>query len=108
LVTVLRFDESQYYIEWKEGEKLYRYRAYPGQLKGINILNVTELSESGDIFWMAARASLGVDGVLSLAVPAKRLSDMGDDDARLRMFRHEVDRSDAWEDFARCVAHKDT
>ncbi len=107
LVTFLRFDEFQYYVEWKEGEKLYRYRVYPGHLRGIKILNVAELPESDHRLWMVARASLGVDGVLSLAVPAKRITDMSDDDARLRAFRREADRADAWEDFARCVAHKD-
>ena len=53
------------------------------------------------------RAVLGTDGVLSLAVPAKRITDMSDDDARLRTFRREADRADAWHDFARCVAHKE-
>ena len=70
LLTVLRFDAGQYYAEWKEGEKLERYRAYPGALKGLTILNVTELS---DKYWTALRASFSADGSMSLAVPATRI-----------------------------------
>ncbi len=106
LVVVLKFDERQYYVEWKEGPKLYRYRAYPGQLKGVGILNVVELPESGGTPWMAARALLQGSGVLQVQVPAKRITDLEGADARLSAFRRDADRRDAWQDFARCVPHK--
>jgi hypothetical protein len=104
LLTVLRFDAGQYYAEWKEGEKLDRYRAYPGALKGLAILNVAELS---DKYWVALRASFSADGSMSLAMPAKRIIDLTDDDVRLRTFRHEGDQPTAWQGFALCVPHKD-
>jgi hypothetical protein len=103
LLTVLRFDAGQYYAEWKEGEKLERYRAYPGVLKGLAILNVTELSEK---YWTALRASFSADGSLSLAVPATRITDLTDDDVRLRTFRREADQPTAWQGLALCVPHK--
>ena len=103
LLTVFRFDAGQYYAEWKEGEKLERYRAYPGGLRGLAILNVAELS---DKYWTALRASFSADGSMSLAMPATRIIDVKDDAVRLRTFRHEANQSTAWQGFALCVPHK--
>jgi hypothetical protein len=103
LLTVLRFDAGQYYAEWKDDDKLERYRAYPGALKGLAILNVTELSEK---YWMALRASFSADGSMSLVMPAARIIDLTDDDVRLRTFRREADQPSAWQGFALCVPHK--
>ena len=106
LLTVVKFDAGQYYAEWREDEKLERYRAYPGALKGLAILNVTELSEPADRYWTAVRTSFSADGSMSLALPATRITDMTDDDVRLRTFRREADQPTAWQVFARCVPHK--
>ena len=106
-LTVLRFDAGQYYAEWKEGDKVDRYRAYLGRLKGLDILNVIEVSDSGPDLWSALRTSFSADGSMSLALPAKRITDMTDDDVRLRTFRREVDQPSAWQPFARCVSHRD-
>jgi hypothetical protein len=104
LLTVLRFDAGQYYAEWREGgEKLERYRAYPGALKGLAILNVTELSGK---YWTALRASFSADSSMSLAVPATRITGLTDDDVRLGTFRREADQPTAWQGFALCVPHK--
>ena len=104
LLTVMRFDAGQYYAEWKEGEKLERYRAYPGVIKGLAILNATELS---DKYWTALRVSFSADGSMSLAVPATRITNLTDDDVRLRTFRREADQPTAWQGFALCMPHKD-
>jgi hypothetical protein len=107
LLTVLRFDSGEYYAEWKEGDKVERYRAYHGDLKGIAILNVTEVSESADGLWSAMRTAFSGDGSMSLALPAERITDMTGDDVRLRTFRREADQPSAWQPFARCVPHKE-
>jgi hypothetical protein len=104
LLTVLRFDDYQYYAEWKEGEKIERFRAYPGKLKGREILNVTELSES---YWSVLRTSFPPDGSMQLALPATRITDIAGDDVRLRTFRREADQPSAWQAFARCVSHEE-
>jgi hypothetical protein len=106
-LTVLRFDAGQYYAEWIEEQKVERYRAYNGTLKGLDILNVTEVSESAPESWSALRASFPADGSLSLELPAKRIIDMTGDGLRLRTFRREADQPSAWQAFARCVHHKE-
>ena len=107
LLTILRFDAGQYYAEWKEGEKVERYRAYPGSLKGLPILNVTEIAGSADRPWFAVRTAFSSDGSMSFSVPAKRIADIAGDDVRLRTFRREADQAGAWLPFAHCMPHKE-
>jgi hypothetical protein len=103
LLTILAFDAAQYYAEWKESEKVERYRGYPGTLKGHAILNVQDLSDKS---WTAVRTSISADGSLSLVVPSTRITDLTNDAVRLRTLRHEADQASAWQAFAICVPHK--
>lgn len=103
LLTVLRFDAGQYYAEWKEGETVERYRAYPGRLKGRAFLNVMDLSDKS---WTALRAIVAADGSLSLVVPSARIIDQKDDAVRLETFRREADQPSAWQTYALCQPHK--
>src|SRR5258708_28516101 len=84
LLTVLPFDGRQSYAEWKEGEKVWRYRAYPGDLRRLSILNLVEEPESPNQSWSALRAALPADGTMSLVVPAKRITDIMAAEPRLR------------------------
>jgi hypothetical protein len=105
LLTVLRFDAGQFYAEWNEGEKVERYRAYPGDLKGLAILNVTAVSQSANRYWSAVRPSFSADGSMTLALPAQRITAIADDDLSLSTLRREADLPSAWQTFARCVPH---
>jgi hypothetical protein len=105
-LTVMRFDAGQYYSEWNEDGKIERYRAYHGNLKGLDVLNVVEVSNSTRDYWSALRVSIAADGSMSLAVPAKRITDMNGDGG-LRTFRRQADQASAWQAFARCVRSKE-
>jgi hypothetical protein len=107
LLTVLRFDDYQYYAEWREGEKVERYRAFWGTLKGVDILNVTDVSDSTSRYWAALRTSFSPDGSMLLALPADRITDLSDDEVRLRTLRREANQPNAWQEFARCVSHQE-
>jgi hypothetical protein len=100
-LTILRFDSTQYYAEWKEDEKIERYRAYHGVLKGQDLLNATDISDQGG-YWSAVRVSFATDGSLSLWLPAKRITNLPDDDDSLSTFRREAKQPDAWQPFTRC------
>jgi hypothetical protein len=41
---IFQFDDSQYYIEWKEGAHVSRYRAYPSLLDKYLLLNVQQIA----------------------------------------------------------------
>ena len=102
-LTLLKFDDAQYYAEWKDDAKLDRYRAYPVKFNNVTVLVVREVSESPDKYWTVVRASVEKDAsVLALRLPAKRLLDMTDDDAALHELRSKADNPDAWQPFARC------
>src|SRR5215470_5888877 len=101
-LTLLKFDDAQYYAEWKDGEKVERYRAYPVKFNQVTVLVVREVSQSPDKYWTAVRASVEKDGsVLVLRLPAKRLLDMNDDDAALHELPSKADNPDVWQTFAR-------
>jgi hypothetical protein len=69
-LLVMPFDRSQYYLEWREDDKVWRYRAYSTQLHGEILFNVGELKEAGASSWTFLRATRH-GGVLSLSVVNK-------------------------------------
>jgi len=102
-LTLLKFDDAHYYAEWKDGDKVERYGAYPVRFNQVTVLVVREVSRSPDKYWTAVRAAVEKDGsVLVLRLPAKRLLDMTDADAALHELRSKADNPDAWQPFARC------
>jgi hypothetical protein len=104
VLRVFRFDEQQYYAEWREGEKVDRYRAYPVEARGVKFLSVGELVP-GTFPWTAVRYSVSPSEALDLQVPAKRILDMSDE-AAVQALKSQADRSDAWQAFGRCVRPK--
>lgn len=107
LLTVLRFDESQYYAEWKEDGKVERYRAYHVRLKGVDVFNVAFVEKDAPELWAAMRATVEGDGSLAIDAPARRITELKDDAVQLRTFRREADQPTAWQPFVRCTRQKD-
>ncbi len=102
-LLVLRFDEDQYYAEWREAEKVERYRAYPVKADGATFLSVRDLAPTGDRPWTAVLYAVGKHGVLSLQLPAKRILDEPDDAKAVTDLRAQAGRADAWQRFADCT-----
>src|SRR5688572_13290627 len=42
-LSVFRYDDLRYVAEWREGDKVERYGAYPVQLNNTDVLNVWEV-----------------------------------------------------------------
>lgn len=56
VLKIFQFDDSQYYVEWIEGDKITRYRSYPTVANNTVLLNVQEISETGgDGKWVFLR-----------------------------------------------------
>ena len=100
-LQVVRFDERQYYAEWKERDKVDRYRAYPVRAGGTTFLSVGELEPSSRWPWTAVLYSVR-DGELSLQLPAKRVLDMSDEKAAMRELKAKASRPDIWQPLTRC------
>jgi hypothetical protein len=107
LLSVMRFDGQQYYVEWTEGDKRERYRAYPVRLEGVTVVNVGGELTSPRWHWLPFRYSFPDQGKLVIQFPAERIFDMSDEEAAIRELTAKADRSDTWQAFARCEASKD-
>jgi hypothetical protein len=103
---VLRFDQQQYYAEWREGDKVDRYRAYPVRARGVTFLGVGDLGPSSLWPWSAVLYSVREGGALSLQLPAKRILDMSDEKAAIQELKAKADRPDTWQSLARCERPK--
>ena len=98
-LTVLRFDDHDYFAELRDNidkdETPARYRAYLVKTRGLTFLSAEDLDPLySDWRWTAIRYSFGDDGALSLQVPARRILDLPAGSA-LRAFRVELSRPDA-------------
>jgi len=102
-LEILRFDDQQYYAEWKEkeNEERLRYRAYPVRLAGVTVLSVGDLAESRWP-WTAVRYAFPKEGELVLDLPAERILDISDEKAAILELTTKADRPDTWQRFARC------
>jgi hypothetical protein len=107
-LAVFRFDERQYYAEWREDTKVDRYRAYPAKLGGVPVVSIQDLGDgSSGKPWTVLRSSLESDGSLAIQSPARRILDMNDEAAALRELRSKASAPATWQPFARCVRHQD-
>jgi hypothetical protein len=67
-LTVVEFDEHQYFAEWREPDKKPdRYRAYSTVVQGQTLLNVNDLGTHADFDWIFLRYAVA-DGKLTLSV----------------------------------------
>ena len=66
---IIRFDDRQYYAEWREGDETTRYRAYSSLVNGETILNVEEVTlRVPSVGWIFVRYSIDTDGRLKLSL----------------------------------------
>jgi hypothetical protein len=68
-LSIRAFDERQYYVEWRDGEDLSRYRAYSTQVGDVVLVNLEDLSaklSSPD--WVFVRYGLKEKGRLALSI----------------------------------------
>ena len=98
---VWRFDEHQYYAEWREDDDVSRFRAYLSEADGVQFLSVADLS-AVLAPWTAVRYSSPEPGVLDLRLPAQRILDMDDSRTAARVLASHASRSDSWQFLARC------
>jgi len=106
-LLVMPFDRSQYYLEWREDDKVGRYRAYSTQLHGETLFNVRELTtESVTSRWTFLRATRRSGGALSLSVVNKdALKDSREPAARHEIARRVKDEA-LYEPWAICTVVK--
>jgi hypothetical protein len=104
-LEVLRFDRSQYYLEWREEDRTYRYRAYSTQVHQVELFNVQELkSLPGTTPWYFLRAVRRKDGGLELSVVKKdSLKDLVER-AAIRAIERRVKDDELYEPWAVCAA----
>jgi hypothetical protein len=103
-MTVMRFDEHQYYVEWREDDKVTRYRAHSSSFAGETLMNVAELTRPRkDEAWVFMRYAV-TDGQLKLAVVSdKAVKDLSEK-AALAAIRKRAKEDSLYEAFAVCSA----
>lgn len=100
---VIPFDGTQYYVEWREGDEVSRYRAYPSRIGGTVLLNVEEVTFKLTGGWMFFRYKINADGSLKLyLVLDDALHDLKGRAAHREIRRRVADES-LFGDFAVCV-----
>jgi hypothetical protein len=107
-LEVLRFDDSQYYAEWKDAEESARYRAYGTRVGDTTLLNVEELDGKFTPWpWAAVRAVVGKDKKLALALVTAQALRASDEKGMKREIRQRVHDAQIYHAFADCTAHDD-
>ena len=102
VLWVIPFDSKQYFAEWREGDDVSRYRAYPTQVGHDRLLNVEELTSHLGKGWVFFRYSLGTDGTLRLSVVSEDALGGLKGKAALEAIRHRVADDSLYEAFAVC------
>jgi hypothetical protein len=107
-LTVFRYDELRYVAEWRDGDEVERYGAYPVKLSNTDILNLWELPKgSRTKYWTAVRPMFDDNGTLRILLPAKRILDMDDDRAAIRELTAKAAEASSWQPFANCTPQKE-
>lgn len=92
-IAVFQFDDSQYYIEWTEGDHVTRYRAYPTLFDKSVLVNVHRLSQNaGDGKWTFVRYRLSQTNDLKVAiVNAEALPSKNENEALMQIRKRIAD-----------------
>jgi hypothetical protein len=107
-LEILRFDDWQYYAEWKDPEQVARYRAYGTRLGDATLLNVEELDGKFTPWpWAAVRAVVGKDKKLALAVVKVKALRSSDEKGMKREIRERVHDAQIYQAFVDCTAQDD-
>jgi hypothetical protein len=106
-LDVVRFDDSQYYVEWVESAETRRYRAYPTRIGSIVLVNVEELEGRFTPWpWAVVRPELVQDGTLKLAVVDAKAFRATEDEAAVREVTQRVSDSAIYRMLGACT-HRD-
>lgn len=107
-LEVIRFDDSQYYVEWTGEGKTSRYRAYSTRVRDTTLLNAEQLNGKFTPWpWTIVRAEVGKDGTLALSmVDGEALRSKDEKAARREIGARVRDRS-LFRALATCDAQKD-
>jgi hypothetical protein len=106
-LTVVRFDDYQYYGEWRDSAELSRYRAYGIRVGSTTLLNVTELHGRFTPWpWSVVKAVVE-SHTLSLALVNARALRAADEKHARQEIRTRVQDSQIYQPFAECTAEKE-
>ena len=102
---MIRFDDSQYYVEWKGDGQTSRYRAYSTRLRDTTLLNAVELKGRFTPWpWSILRAEVGKDGALALSLLDVEALRSKDEEAARREIEARVRDASLFRTFAACEA----
>ena len=100
---IIPFDDLQYYAEWRDGDDVTRYRAYPTVVDGEVLLNINELSfRVSSLKWVFMRYRLEGDNSLRLSIVSKNAIGDLEDTAALKAIRRRAKQDGLYESFATC------
>lgn len=103
LMWVAPFDASQYYVEWRDGDRLSRYRVYATEIGRHSLLNVTEIESRPDSEWAFVRYHFDAQRRLVLSLVAGEALKGLEGEAALGAIRMRVADESLYEDFAICT-----
>jgi len=103
-LEVVRFDDSQYYADWREGDRVARYRAYPSKIGPVTVLNVEELNGRFTPWpWAIVRATVDDAGALTLEMVDGKQIQAKDENAAIREIKVRIGDRSIYQALAQCV-----
>jgi hypothetical protein len=103
----MAFDSRQYYVEWREDEKVSRYAAYSSGVRGVRLFNVRELKgTTKPAEWLFLRARrAGKDRLELSVVKDDTLKDLREPEA-LRQIKQRAGDETLYGLWASCTLEK--
>ena len=107
-LKIMRFDDWQYYAEWKDAEEFARYRAYGNRIGDTTLLDVEELGGRFTPWpWAVVRANVGQDKKLALAIVKAKALGSADAKSVRREIRARVHDPQIYQALADCTAESE-
>jgi hypothetical protein len=104
VLSIFRFDNYQYYAEWKEKAEATRYRAYATVLDGSTLLNVRQISpDSESEKWLFIRYKVTQSKTLNLAVVNEKAITSPNENGALQEIQKRVAEDALYQSFASCT-----
>lgn len=102
-LTVVAFDSSRYYLEWRDKDELTRWAAHSSIVGGALLQNVRELKPDGrDTKWVFMRALSPTESKLSLSIVKDDDLKKLDEAQALREIRRRVHDEALYQPWAAC------